>query len=159
MQISDEMVAEIHYRLTNAEGQLIDHSEQDQPLAYVHGKGNIIPGLERALDGKSKGDKFSLTLEPDDAYGGYDEALRQQVHRSEFTGVEELEVGMQFHAEFPSGKRVATVSALEGDQVTIDGNHPLAGETLSFDIEVAGVRQATQEELGHGHAHGPGGAH
>ena len=159
MQIAQDAVAMFHYRLTNADGQLLDSSEGDQPLAYLHGKGTLIPGLEKALDGKSKGDKFSLTLEPQEAYGTYNEALVQTVNRSQFSSVDQLEPGMRFEAQFPDGARVATISAVEGDEVTIDGNHELAGETLTFEIEVADVRPATQEELGHGHVHGPGGAH
>lgn len=159
MQITDDTVAMFHYRLTDDNDQLLDESDNGQPLAYLHGKGNIIPGLEQALDGKAAGDKFTVTLEPQEAYGDYDDDLIHVVDRSQFTGVDELEVGMQFQARFPDGDRIATVSEIEGDEVTIDGNHALAGETLNFEIEVAEVRQATAEELQHGHPHGPGGAH
>lgn len=159
MQITDDTVAMFHYRLTDDNDQLLDESDNGQPLAYLHGKGNIIPGLEQALDGKAAGDKFTVTLEPQEAYGDYDDDLIHVVDRSQFTGVDELEVGMQFQARFPDGDRIATVSEIEGEEVTIDGNHALAGETLNFEIEVAEVRQATAEELQHGHPHGPGGAH
>ncbi len=158
MQIADNTVVELNYKLT-IDGELIDESEAGHPLAYIHGNGNLIPGMENALTGKSTGDKFSLTLEPKDAYGEYDDALSMKVDRSELSGIDNLEVGLQLEAEFPEGTKVATVKAIDGDEVTIDGNHPLAGERLNFEIEVVGVRAATKEELAHGHPHGPGGAH
>lgn len=159
MQIQNDTVATFHYRLTDADGQELDRSDEEQPLAYLHGQGNLIPGLEEAMDGKAEGDSFSVTLEPEAAYGEYDESLIHKVDRSQFSGVAELEVGMQFQAKFPDGDRIATVREFDGDQVTIDGNHDLAGETLNFEIEITDVRPATQEELTHGHPHGPGGAH
>jgi FKBP-type peptidyl-prolyl cis-trans isomerase SlyD len=158
MQIADNTVAELNYRLT-VDGQVVDESEESHPLAYLHGNGNIISGLERALTGKSEGDELSVTLEPNEAYGEFDETLVLKVARSQFSGVDKVEVGMQFEAEFPDGTQVATIQAIDGDEITIDGNHPLAGETLTFEVEVAGVRAATEEELVHQHVHGPGGAH
>ena len=158
MQIADNTVAELNYKLT-VDGELIDESYDGQPLAYIHGNGNLIPGMENALTGKSVGDKFSITLEPKEAYGEYDDALSTKVDRSELSGIDNLEVGLQLEAQFPDGTQMATVQAIDGDEVTIDGNHPLAGETLNFEIEVMGVRVATEEELAHGHPHGPGGAH
>ena len=124
-----------------------------------HGNGNLIPGMENALTGKSMGDNFNLTLEPKDAYGEYDDTLFTKVDRSELSEINNLEVGLELEAEFPEGTQVATVKAIDGDEVSIDGNHPLAGETLNFEVEVVGVRAATEEELAHGHPHGPGGAH
>jgi FKBP-type peptidyl-prolyl cis-trans isomerase SlyD len=158
MQIADNTVAELNYSLT-VDGQVIDESEEGHPLAYLHGNGNIISGLENALTGKSKGDKFSSTLEPNDAYGEFDEALVMKVDRSQFSGEDQVEVGMQFEAQFPDGTEVATIQSVDGDDITVDGNHPLAGKTLTFDVEVAGVRAATEEELVHRHVHGHGGAH
>jgi len=158
MQIADNTVAELNYKLT-IDGELIDESDEGHPLAYIHGNGNLIPGMENALTGKSTGDKFSLMLEPKDAYGEYDDALFTKVDRSELSEIDNLEVGLQLEAEFPEGTQAATVKAIDGDEVSIDGNHPLAGETLNFEVEVVGVRAATQEELAHGHPHGPGGAH
>ena len=158
MQIADNTVAELNYSLT-VDGQVIDKSEEGHPLTYLHGNGNIISGLENALTGKSKGAKFSITLEPNDAYGEFDEALVLKVDRSQFSGVDKVEVGMQFEAEFPDGTQVATIQAIDGDEISIDGNHPLAGDTLTFDVEVAGVRAATEEELVHRHVNGHGGAH
>ena len=158
MQIADNTVVLFDYRLT-VDGQVVDESEAGHPLAYLHGNGNIIPGLEKEMAGKSGGDKFTVTIEPADAYGDYDDNLRMSVDRSDFSGVDELEVGMQFEAEFLQGVRVATIEAIDGDEITINGNHPLAGEQLTFDIKVVNVRAPTQEELAHGHVHGPGGAH
>jgi FKBP-type peptidyl-prolyl cis-trans isomerase SlyD len=158
MQIADNTVAELNYSLS-VDGQVVDESEEGHPLAYLHGNGNIISGLEKALTGKSTGDKLSVTLEPNDAYGEFDETLVLKVDRSQFSGVDNVEVGMQFEAEFPDGTQVATIQAIDGHEITIDGNHPLAGETLTFDVEVAGVRAATEEELVHRHVHGHGGAH
>lgn len=158
MQIADNTVAELNYKLT-IDGELIDESHEGHPLAYIHGNGNLIPGMENALTGKSMGDNFNLTLEPKDAYGEYDDTLFTKVDRSELSEINNLEVGLELEAEFPEGTQVATVKAIDGDEVSIDGNHPLAGETLNFEVEVVGVRAATEEELAHGHPHGPGGAH
>jgi FKBP-type peptidyl-prolyl cis-trans isomerase SlyD len=158
MQIVDNTVAELNYSLT-VDGQVIDESEEGHPLAYLHGNGNIISGLENALTGKSKGDRFSITLEPNDAYGEFDEALVMKVDRSQLSGEDPVEVGMQIEAQFPDRTEVATIQSIAGDDITVDGNHPLAGKTLTFDVEVAGVRAATEEELVHRHVHGRGGAH
>ena len=158
MQITDNKVVLFEYRLT-VDGEVVDESEKGHPLAYLHGNGNIIPGLENAMAGKSEGDKFTVTIEPKDAYGEHDDDLLMSANRSQFEEVDELVVGMQFEAEFEDGVRVATIEAIDGDEITINGNHPLAGESLTFDIEVVSVRAPTEEELQHGHVHGPGGAH
>lgn len=159
MQIADDKVVAIHYTLTNETGQTIDTSrERGEPLAYLHGHENIIPGLEKALTGKESGDKLDVTITPDEGYGERHEGLTQQVPASAFEGVDgELEPGMQFQAETEAGTRIFTVTHVEGDQVTVDGNHPLAGETLNFAVEIADIRDATDEEKQHGHIHGPEG--
>jgi len=158
MQIADNKVVMLNYTLT-VDGEVVDKSEAGDPLAYLHGDGNIISGLENALTGKSEGDNFTITLEPSEAYGDIDEALVMKVDRSQFSSEDPIEVGMQFEAQFPDGSEVATVQAIDGDDITVDGNHPLAGKSLTFEVEVAGVRAATEEELVHQHVHGPGGAH
>jgi FKBP-type peptidyl-prolyl cis-trans isomerase SlyD len=159
MVIARDKVVLIHYTLTNASGQTLDSSSGRDPLAYLHGKGNIIPGLEQALEGKQAGDKLSVRVEPTDGYGVRDETLVQQVPRRQFGG-KNVQPGMQFHAQTSQGHaRVVTVKRIQGDMVVVDGNHPLAGEVLNFDVEVAEVRDATPEELEHGHVHGPGGHH
>ena len=159
MQIAQDAVVLIHYTLTDDEGKTIDSSAGSDPLAYIHGNGNLIPGLERELEGKSAGDKLSVKIAAADAYGEYDKALVQRVPRRALKGVGDLRVGMQLHTQSPHGVRAVTVTQIVGDMVTIDGNHPLAGQNLNFDVEVAEVRAATEEELAHGHVHGPGGHH
>jgi FKBP-type peptidyl-prolyl cis-trans isomerase SlyD len=159
MLIAHDKVVLIHYTLTNDAGKVIDSSSGGEPLAYLHGQGNIISGLEKALDGRQAGDKLNVRVEPADGYGVRDDELVQQVPRRQFGGAN-LKPGMQFHAQSSQGHaRVVTVTRVVGDMVTVDGNHPLAGEVLNFDVEVAEVREATQEELEHGHVHGPGGHH
>ena len=159
MKIADNKVALIHYTLTNADQDVLDSSEGQEPLAYIHGHGHIVPGLENALDGRSKGDRFSVTVSAQEGYGEHDERLTQAVPRQMFSGVEEIEVGMQFHAQTEQGMQVVTVVSVADDTITIDGNHPLAGQDLHFDIEVVDVRDASAEELEHGHVHGEGGHH
>lgn len=159
MTISNNSVASIHYTLTDGEGKVIDSSQGQEPLAYLHGAGNIIPGLEKALTGKNVGDKFKVSVPAAEAYGLRDGNMVQELPSNMFSGIDKIEVGMEFHAETEHGLQVVTVTKVEGDTVTIDGNHPLAGVDLTFDVEVAEIREATQEELDHGHAHGAGGHH
>ena len=158
MQIAENAVVAIHYTLTNDAGDTLDSSrERDEPLAYLHGHGNIIPGLEKALLGKQTGDTLKVTVEPAEGYGERHEGLIQEVPREAFQGVDELEPGMQFQASTDAGPRMFTITDVQDDVVTVDGNHPLAGATLHFDVEIAEVRAASAEELSHGHVHGPGG--
>jgi len=160
MNVAQDKVVLIHYTLKNDAGAVIDSSSGGDPLAYIHGQGNIIPGLEKALAGKQQGDKLSVKVEPAEGYGVRDASLVQQVPRRSFGGVANIQPGMQFHAQTSQGHtRVVTVTAIKGDMVTVDGNHPLAGENLNFDVEIAEVRDATEEEIAHGHVHGPGGHH
>lgn len=149
----------MHYTLTNNKGEVLDSSQGGDPLTYLHGSGNIIPGLEKALTGKQIGDKLQVTVEPAEGYGVHDPALVQQVPKRAFQGVPNIEPGMTFHAQSSQGPMRVTVTAVQGDMVTVDGNHPLAGETLNFDVEITEVRAATLEEIAHGHVHGPGGHH
>ncbi|RAP57834.1 peptidylprolyl isomerase [Oleiagrimonas sp. MCCC 1A03011] len=160
MQIADRTVASFHYTLTGEDGQVIDSSrERGEPLAYLHGAGNIVPGLEKAMAGRSQGDAFKVTVEPQEGYGERHEEMIQVVPKSAFQGAPDPKPGMQFQGQGPQGPVMVVVTAVEGDQVTIDGNHPLAGKTLNFDIEVTEVREANEEELTHGHVHGAGGEH
>jgi FKBP-type peptidyl-prolyl cis-trans isomerase SlyD len=154
MQISQNSVVLIDYRLTNDAGDELDSSAEHGPLAYLHGHGNIVPGLEQALEGRSVGDEFSVSIEPAMAYGELNPALTQTLPSSMFGGVDQIAVGMQFHAQTDHGVEVVTVTAVESDEVTIDGNHPMAGKTLHFDVTVREVRTASEEELAHGHVHG-----
>ncbi len=159
MQIEDKAVVIFHYTLTNDQGELIKSSKESEPLAYIHGQGRIISGLETALEGRKSGDKFNVRLEPSDAYGERTDELVQTMPRSAFVDADDLDVGMAFRALSEGGETIVHVVNIEGDQVTVDGNHPLAGQALNFDVEVEDVRQATEEELSHGHVHGPHGAH
>ena len=156
MNIAANSVVAFHYTLTNAANELVDTSREGEPLPYLHGANKIVPGLEQALEGKTAGDKLQVSVPPHLGYGEYMDEMVQQVPREMFSGIDTLEVGMQFHAEGNSGQQhVVTVTAVEGDQVTVDGNHDLAGETLNFDVEIMEVREATEDELAHGHIHGP----
>lgn len=160
MQIAENTVVSIHYTLTNAAGETLDSSlPGGEPLLYLHGHGNIVPGLENALTGKAAGDKLDVAVQPDEGYGEHHPQLIQDVPREAFEGVETLEPGMQFQADTGAGPRLFTITKVDGDQVTVDGNHPLAGEVLNFAVEITAVRAATDEELEHGHVHGEGGHH
>lgn len=159
MQIADRCVASFHYTLTNDAGAVLDSSRERGPLAYLHGAGNIVPGLEKALTGKKTGDKLTVDVVPEEGYGARIPDLVQEVPRSAFNGVQKIEPGMQFQAESNMGPITVTVTAVGDDKVTVDGNHPLAGETLHFDVEITEVREASDEETQHGHVHGPGGHH
>ena len=158
MKIAKERVALFHYTLKNDGGEILDSSEGEAPMAYLHGELNIVEGLENAMEGKQAGDKFDVSVEAAEAYGEYDESLVQPIPREQF-GEHPVEVGNQFHADTAIGPRVVTVIAIQDDQVVIDANHSLAGETLHFNIDVVEVREATKEELDHGHVHGAGGHH
>jgi FKBP-type peptidyl-prolyl cis-trans isomerase SlyD len=154
MQIANNKVAVITYTLTDNSGTVIDQATTQEPFAFIQGTGNIIPGLEKALDGKRVGDNINITVEPAEGYGERDDALTQVLAKEMFEGVDEITPGMQFHAQTPNGMSIVTVTAVEDDQVTIDGNHPLAGVVLNFDVNVLEIRDATEDEIDHGHIHG-----
>ncbi len=154
MKIDKNAVVSFHYKLTDDDGQVLDTSEGKEPLTYLHGVGAIIPGLEQAMSGRTSGEEFQVSIEPEQAYGLAEEGLVQKVPHTAFQGVDEVEAGMQFQVRDEAGDtRVVRVVEVEESGVTIDGNHPLAGETLHFDIAVAEVREATEEEVEHGHSH------
>lgn len=159
MQIADNKIVLIHYTLSNLEDEVMDSSAGGEPLAYLHGKGNIVPGLEKELLGKTTGDKVNVEVSPEEGYGELNEELIQEVDRAAFEGVESIEVGMRFMAETAWGQQPVVVTAVTDETVIVDGNHPLADQSLKFDVEVVEVRDATEEELEHGHAHGEGGHH
>lgn len=157
--IANDTVVQFNYTLTNNKGETLDQS-QGEPLAYLHGHGNIIPGLERELEGKQAGDKLTVTVAPADAYGEYMAEAVQEVPRSNFQGVDTIEKGMQFQSQTDDGHvMLVTVKDANDEIVVVDGNHPLAGQTLTFDVEIVDVRKASDEEISHGHAHGAGGHH
>ncbi len=159
MRIAQNRVVQMHYTLTDEEGRTIDSSEGNEPLAYIQGIGNVIPGLEDALEGKAKGDKLQVTIAPEDGYGQRLDEMVQTVAKEGFKSEEgeELMAGMQVQIETNNGPSIAMVTKIESEDVTLDLNHPLAGVTLNFDIEVVDVRDSTEEEIEHGHVHGPGG--
>ena len=160
MQIASNMVVTIDYTLTDDRGNILDKSAPGNGLTYLHGAENIIPGLESALAGRAIGEELEVTVAPEEAYGIRDDSLQQVVPRELFGEVESLEAGMQFHAASPEGQPlIVTVIAVEGDDITVDGNHPLAGMKLNFAVKVTDIRDATDEEITHGHVHGDGGHH
>ena len=160
MNIEKNKVVNIHYTLSNKEGQVLDSSATAEPLAYIHGVGALIPGLESQLEGRVKGDKLLAVIEPAEGYGEWDTNKQHIVSKEGFKGDEELTVGMRVQVDNGQGQAaVAMVTKIDAEDVTLDLNHPLAGMTLHFDVEVTEVRDASTEELDHGHAHGPGGHH
>ncbi len=147
--IADGHVVEMNYTLTNSKGEVLDSSSGKAPLAFIQGKQNIIPGLEKEMKGKKAGDKFKVTVQPEEGYGTRNEAMVGPVPKEQF-GEEapNVQVGMQFQVEGPEGQvLLVTVVEVRENEVVLDGNHPLAGETLHFDIEVMSLREATKEEL------------
>ncbi len=160
MKLEKNKVGLFNYTLTNEAGEELDASN-GQPMAYLHGYQNLIPGLEAELLGKTVGDKFTITVPPADAYGETEERLIQkEVPKAMFQGVDNLEEGMRFEAQAEGGGiHSVIITAVTDEHVTVDGNHPLAGKALTFDVDITGVREATQEELEHGHPHGDGGHH
>lgn len=152
--IGNNLVVSMNYKLTDDDGTVLDSSEGSEPLAYLHGAGNIIPGLEKALVGKVVGDALQVKVEPAEGYGEVNAALIETVQKTAFQGVDLVEAGMAFQAQGPDGSvRQIMVKHVDGDEVTIDANHPLAGVVLHFDVEIVGVREATEEEVAHGHVH------
>ncbi len=155
MQITDHKVVSFHYTLTNDAGEVVDTTSGGEALPYLHGEQEIVAGLEKALEGKSVGDKLNITLDAADAYGDMDSSLIEVVSAELFEGVEKLEAGMEFETELDNGDdEFVRIVSIDGDNVTIDGNHPLAGQKLTFDVEITDIRDATEEELKHGHVHG-----
>ena len=154
MKNTENPVVSIHYTLTNKAGEKLDSSIGAEPLTYLHGAGNIIPGLENALSETTVGAKLTVTIEAADAYGERNEDQIQTVSKEMFQGIDNIEAGMQFQADSSSGPAIVTITKVEGDNITIDGNHPLAGEQLTFEVEVMEIRSATETEMEHGHIHG-----
>ncbi len=158
--IAKDKVVGLTYILKNKQDEVLDEATQDDLFFYLHGHGQIVPGLEKGLAGLKTGDKKNITVKPEEGYGNPSDELRVVVSRSKFPSASDIQEGVQFLAETSEGmKHPFTVTKVDGDNVHMDGNHPLAGETLHFDVEIFEVRDATQEELEHGHAHGPGGHH
>jgi FKBP-type peptidyl-prolyl cis-trans isomerase SlyD len=159
VDIAADRVVTIHYTLKDDSGTVLDSSAGGEPLAYIQGHGNLISGLEKALEGKQGGHTMAVSIAPSDGYGIRNAALIQRVPRRALQNSGEIRQGMRFQARTDDGMRMFTVTAIVGDMVTLDGNHPLADKTLHFDVQVVDVRDASPEELEHGHVHGPGGHH
>lgn len=158
MKVSLNKVVSIHYTLTDNNGVVLDSSSGKDPLAYMHGMGHLIPGMEEGLDGRTVGEKLNLKISPEKGYGIRDERMVQEVPLAAFNG-QEIQPGMQFEAGSDEQRFIVTITAVNTETATVDGNHPLAGVELNFDVEVLDVREATEEELAHGHVHGAGGHH
>ncbi len=157
MQIESNSVVTLHYTLKDNDGNIIDQSD-DGSFLYMHGAMNIIPGLENALAGKSAGDEISVKVSPEEGYGVKDEARIQEVPKDMFDSADDIQVGVQFHAQGPDGSAVVvTVIEVKDDAVVIDANHALAGVDLNFEVKIVDVREASEEEIEHGHVHGPHG--
>ena len=156
--ITDGTVVQFHYTLTTDDGTVVDTSQGSTPLAYLHGAGNIVPGLERQMTSHVVGDKFTAVVPPEEGYGPRQEMPPQPVPRSQFPADMEIAPGMAFHAQGPNGEQIQVfVAGVEEDNVLVDINHPLAGATLNFEVEITDIRAASEEEIAHGHPHGPGG--
>ena len=159
MKIAANTVVSIDYTLKDDSGNIVDSSEGAEPLVYLHGANNIIPGLESALHGKAVGEEISVRVPPEEAYGVRDDEKKQAVPKAMF-GDEDIKVGAQYHAAGPEGQHITvTVVEVTDEEVTVDANHPLAGYHLNFDVKIVDIREASEEELAHGHVHGPGGHH
>lgn len=153
LMIGKNAVVSINYTLTNDAGEVMDTSEGREPLTYLHGANNLIPGLEKEMEGKTSGQNFKVTIPPAEAYGESNPELVQTLSKDMFKGVDKVEPGMGFTAQGPQGEQHIVVTAVDGDQVTIDANHPMAGKTLHFAVEIVNVRDASEEEIEHGHVH------
>ncbi|AUJ70550.1 MULTISPECIES: peptidylprolyl isomerase [Pseudoalteromonas] len=156
MIIGPNSVVTIHYSVQDKDNNTIDSTFDDEPVIAMLGSGYLIPGLDDALQGKQAGDTFSVTIEPQEGYGERFDELTQAVPKSMFEGME-IEVGMQFRATTDEGDQIVVIIGIEDEEVIVDANHPLSGITLNFDVEVLEVREATAEEVAHGHVHGEGG--
>lgn len=159
MKVAQDSVVSFHYILKDEAGSIIDQSD-GEPMAYLHGHGQIVPGLERELAGRTTGDKLQVHVSPAEGYGEYDAALVQQIPRDAFSRIAGLHVGMELQTRTRTGHPATVfVKEIGSESVTVDGNHMLAGKDLFFDVEIAEVRAASEEELSHQHVHGPGGHH
>ncbi len=159
MKITKHTVVSLEYTLKNSDGNVLDTSEGRAPLVYLHGEGALIPGLENAIEGMTANEETKVEIQPEDAYGTRRDDLMHVVPKSGFNGDEEMQVGMQVQLETENGPMIASIAKIEGEEVTLDLNHPLADMVLHFDIKVNSVREASAEEISHGHVHGEGGHH
>jgi FKBP-type peptidyl-prolyl cis-trans isomerase SlyD len=159
MNIEKNYVVEFEYTLKDDNGKILDTSDGAEPLAYLHGYHNIVPGLEKVMEGKKANDSFNVKVIPEEGYGSWSEEMVKEVPKEQLKGIPNLKLGLQLQAETPHGIHVFSVSEIKEDVVILDGNHPLAGANLNFSIKVISVRKASPEEIAHGHVHGPHGHH
>lgn len=158
--VSSGKVVGMSYSLRNDAGVILDQASHDEPFLYIQGSSQIVPGLESGLEGLKIGEKKTVTVPPEEGYGPLQPGLKMTVKKDQFPDVKDIQAGMQFQAQSPEGHgMVFTIVEVAGEDVTIDGNHPLAGQTLTFAVEILSIRDATEEEQSHGHVHGEGGHH
>ncbi len=153
MKVAKNTVVRIAYQVRSEDGILVDEATANQPLEYLQGHNNLVIGLENALEGKAVGDKFEVRVKPEEAYGEYNENMVQRVPKEVFEGVDDLEVGMRFIADTDIGPLPVVITEVDENEVVVDGNHMLAGQELHFSVEIVGIREATEEEIAHGHLH------
>ena len=157
MKVGKDKVVLMHYTLKNDAGDVIDSSDGADPLPFLQGHGNIIPGLESALEGSKVGDKLEVSIKPEEGYGVRMKDAIQEIPSSALKGVDDVKVGMQLQSEDKDGNAfLVSVTKIEDDKITVDGNHPLAGQTLHFSVSIESIRKAEAEELSHGHVHADG---
>lgn len=154
MKVAKDLVVSLAYQVRTADGVLVDESGATEPLEYLHGHGSLISGLEKALEGHEPGERFDVSVTANEAYGEHDEDLVQQVPKTVFGEVDDLQIGMRFIAETDQGPVPVEITHVAEDHVVVDGNHMLAGQDLNFNVEIMDIREATTEELKHGHVHG-----
>lgn len=159
MKITSNRVVLVHYTLKNDAGDTLDSSAGGEPLAYLHGNGNLIRGLESELVGRVAGETLNVRIAPRDGYGEIDPSLVQNVPRSAFAGIDDIKIGMRFKTQTAHGPQFSVVTEVSDESIQMDANHPLAGQHLNFAVEITDVRDASHEELAHGHVHGAGGHH
>ncbi len=157
MAIEDRKVVSFHYTLSNEAGEQLETSRERDPLVYLHGYRNIISGLEKAMAGKDVGDSFQVTVGPAEAYGERNPNNVQRIPAKHFPNLKKLSPGQMVQLQTKQGPIQAVVVKIGRFNVDVDANHPLAGQTLTFDVEITDIRDATKEEIDHGHVHGPGG--
>ncbi len=160
IEVAKDTVVSIHYTVKDKAGKKLETSIGEEPMIYLHGHKQIIPGLEKALSGKTVGEKFNISVAAKDGYGAYNDSLKSVLKKDQFADKREVKVGSIFQFSDPEGNPVVVrVTQVKGNDVTVDGNHPFAGQDLSFAVEVVGIREATKEEIAHGHAHHGDGHH
>jgi FKBP-type peptidyl-prolyl cis-trans isomerase SlyD len=159
MKVEDKKVVGIEYTLKNSGGETLDSNVGADLLHFIQGEGNIVPGLEKAMAGKAAGDNFEVTVKAAEGYGEYDDELIRRIPRKQVKHLGNIKEGASLQMRGPEGVEILTVTQVSDEEIVADGNHPLAGQDLHFAIRVAEIRNATEEELEHGHAHGPGGHH